>query len=1159
MSPQTTEDGKPIRLTAETELMYNQKHATVLSPTANFQVVQTTNGHAIYFSLGTDGVLYVTEETPLSKTGWVRKTYGENVQDFDVAQNEDGSWSLAVITQKDGQDHLFCASQTNSQWTEISCPLNPVPAFLGVKYLYGHCFVDVARPFNNGLTDRYAVDVENAEWILHRISIGLQKGIQSVLGQRADEDVPGLYTMGVGPSGLEMIYEPIYNAQRKKSAVSASRFSLPKGANTFALATAQDGTTTRAFVAGYDGIYLYQPDNQLDGCQPSLCISSLAVFGTHRPVYGVRSLYASSCKECTSVWGVNHESQLFYATVKAGQEADPGAWSTPLVLAQDVIHMAFYLNSKTMSHTVFVHQTGDHLNLFTQEPKTGVWTPRPIMLPPADVNDMIEYSSFTTHINVLDEYHGHLADHDIEVTSDAVAMVIVNDIPHTLGPGSAVRVKTTAMGAITVIQRTNLLTASSFKVTATRNNHKASLVVDPHINIKNRMQLVQTDQDLKDRGVKATNSTTKGATAIKALHEATQTANIKPAVTTLMTTTTTVKRSVASGGPSSTISLAKGAAELFHFLKVIAHDVEDFAVHILDGVRTFRVTIAGAFYDALLDSTAAIMSALEFVVHKIEMAIEKAIDWLGHLFSWGDMKRTSYVLRTMLRCYYGKLEHDIDAIQSSIDGHIDDAKSALAKATGLKLEGLDDTMGEKRKRNPPPKGSDSPQSNWASHHFQNAGDGGSDGDDGSFKSDVENKVGNAFDTLENFVEREVDSIKRIGDQIRTEVFDQFNDLTVPQMCAKVAGIIGEFVLDSGKNVCDGLLAGGKSILPQVRAIFDHRIDIPVLSPLFKRFFGDDLTVINLMCLLIGVPATILLKIILGQTPFPEGPETDALIHAKDAGDFWKAMRALPTFDPPKPTPQVNTVHTNALSPAPVRTSTSHLFTMGVGADGSSNGADAGAGEGEEPHDRGRDIAAVVLDVFSFLGVFINFPMSLAIRLMKSSRVPGPLIIRVGLRVFLGLRALAYGVCYCASNYAIWDPDLINGWKITAATIAALSTIKQLVPIFLETTPAAKGDAAVIRKAELAENVLCFIEFVLGVAWGVTDIGAFVRECLRGVKPSNVIGVFGGIAFDLSSIAEISMPFIDDGTAWKVFYGQAALGAVYGICKVAEGSLNLHEL
>lgn len=53
-----------MKIINETELMTNQKASTVIVPDKQFEALQTIEGNALVFSIGTDGILYCTREVP---------------------------------------------------------------------------------------------------------------------------------------------------------------------------------------------------------------------------------------------------------------------------------------------------------------------------------------------------------------------------------------------------------------------------------------------------------------------------------------------------------------------------------------------------------------------------------------------------------------------------------------------------------------------------------------------------------------------------------------------------------------------------------------------------------------------------------------------------------------------------------------------------------------------------------------------------------------------------------------------------------------------------------------------------------------------------------------------------------------------------------------
>src|SRR5689334_9821627 len=110
---------KAMRLTHETELMKNYKHAEVMTAGLSFAVIQSPEGRSIFFSIGTDGVLYATREvTATSTTGWTRADLSSSLakgdfatmkaKSFALCQNPESlAFDLALVVTAGDSDHLF--------------------------------------------------------------------------------------------------------------------------------------------------------------------------------------------------------------------------------------------------------------------------------------------------------------------------------------------------------------------------------------------------------------------------------------------------------------------------------------------------------------------------------------------------------------------------------------------------------------------------------------------------------------------------------------------------------------------------------------------------------------------------------------------------------------------------------------------------------------------------------------------------------------------------------------------------------------------------------------------------------------------------------------------------------------------------------------------
>src|SRR5712692_6322612 len=118
-------------ITYSSEMMTNFKQAEVMSAEGKFGALQTDEGHSLFFSLGTDDVFYLTQETPGHVTGWqktdlssaLNADYGGAAivaKTFAVAQNRTTQKvDLAVVITASGNDNLYLSlgnSTSDSGW-----------------------------------------------------------------------------------------------------------------------------------------------------------------------------------------------------------------------------------------------------------------------------------------------------------------------------------------------------------------------------------------------------------------------------------------------------------------------------------------------------------------------------------------------------------------------------------------------------------------------------------------------------------------------------------------------------------------------------------------------------------------------------------------------------------------------------------------------------------------------------------------------------------------------------------------------------------------------------------------------------------------------------------------------------------------------------------
>ncbi|KAK3380944.1 hypothetical protein B0H63DRAFT_545191 [Podospora didyma] len=977
-----------MKLTAESTLMKNQKHAQVMRPDQAFEVLQTAEGDSLFFSIGDDRVFYLTCEARDSTTGWSRidlsssvsKVQGVKVvaKSFSVSQDPASTLvDIALVVTVNNSDQLFtCFGHSSSTASWAAAPLSwtalpfdasgasaPSPLIIDGLYLMStvsgpalspqqNCFVDVRRNPSDALAilDRYYVQPQGTrKWVSHALPIDLKAGsISSCLGHRAiDGKIPGIYTYGTLENIKQLIFVPQYSQFRPGFPPVVSRLAVPAGATSITSAANSAGLTN-LFVAASDGLRVFPPDKQLEGSASTLVVPSVTVAGRNL-LAGLSSLSASTLSGRTVVWGINAQRDLVYVSCAEGAEATPSAWTVPVPLAAGVLGFASYLNVKRKNNVLFAYLNTNAMLQLTQDAVTSEWSSRSIHLPTTDVNAMIEYNTYSTQINLVKDDGTPNTQFSVNVSSTSPVPVYINNKYQFLTPDVPVRASANSCGTITIIQETQSLTGVGYTLTVTESVGAGnSLVIDPTSKAMTTLYGVTDGNSLKSTTVKTADGKTKsllpadvtGDTANAAANGIKQLLAVKdslapPAPKVSLTRTvfaaaaTTDKlsssatlqpsfgmsftskgqatfhqhaeaqkllRPAAKTNGAANHSLAMAAAasqsngvemlwgDLVAWAKRAWQDVSSFVVEWSGKAWKFIVKIGDAIYNAVLDSVAAVVAGIEFVLQKIKVAFEDLVAWLGFLFDWQDMLRTQRVVENFLRHSLTRMVNSLGTAEQTVRTTFDDVEKKIDRWAGITDLGPTDTVGAtSSSQNNVTK---SPESSWAVYHTNNGVEGDlikSTDKALSPVSDAEKTISDASSFLKPFEK----SFTKLGDKAKTEIIDKLATLSPLDLIKRLAALIADTVLEGIADATISLIKLLRIVAKSFLDVLDEPIEIPIISPLYKQLTGETLTMLSVLSLVSGIIATLGYKLVTNKSPYPDNADTKALIAAKDPDTFFR--------------------------------------------------------------------------------------------------------------------------------------------------------------------------------------------------------------------------------------------------------------------------------
>ncbi|MBV9939867.1 MAG: hypothetical protein JO150_15290 [Acidobacteriaceae bacterium] len=506
-----------MKISFESELMKNQKHAVVMAPDKKFAVLQSVEGDSLFFSIGELGELYLTREGSHLRAGWDKISLIEalksqhngagEVRTFEVSQNaETGNIDLALAFTVNGADLLYISlGHSNSdfawargvEWTNIPFdgPASQLPVLIADIYLLqlptpveaadAGCFVVDLKKGSSplGFYDRYYITPSAPQkWNTHMLATDFAVK-QSCLGRSAKGLVrPGIYTLGTDANGSVLQFRALRGF--RDQAPTVARLAVPSGATAIAAAMNSDGNTN-LFVAGDKAIYLFLPDNLHDNAPGQSIVQN-------DMLTGVQSLYAETGYASTTVWGLNAAGDLFRLECKAGSETIPSAWSYPIPLFRNVQKMAPFLNRKLNRSVIFGYMQDEKLVQMTQDPVSAQWRQRNILLPPTAVKDMVEYTSFTTNIKVTDDNTVPIPNSKVAITATTRVGVYLNDVFQVLSD-VPLNVSTDTTGSLTIVQETQTLSAVVYHVKA----ESAASDINPMDKVMGKVGEVNGGSDLE--------------------------------------------------------------------------------------------------------------------------------------------------------------------------------------------------------------------------------------------------------------------------------------------------------------------------------------------------------------------------------------------------------------------------------------------------------------------------------------------------------------------------------------------------------------------------------------------------------------------------------------------------------------------------------------
>lgn len=803
--------------------------------------------------------------------------------------------------------------------------------------------VDVARNPNDSLkyVQRYYLDTNPARvksgeaWRLHAMPVDLDVSrYRSCLGRSEGQKVDGIYTLGSVGDHDTLVYQPLFSRFHPDLPTVAASLYLPIGSAPSAIASVivNESHETDLYVAGQGALYCFPSGAQRHG--------DSGVKVLEDPVFdGVTSLFAFATSKQVVVWGLNRAQQIFYTTCDRASAHQAGKWSLPLPILDEVEKVSPYVNRTDDGHVFFAHAGGALFKKATQSVKTTSWKFDNILLPLPENKAKTKakkFSSYVTRIQVTDDQNQPVGNVSamldekicVSLSSDHRVGLFINNRYTILTP-TPLELPVDATGGLMIVEWVENLEATVLHLHRTA---QPTLDINPMDKPLQQAANLDSDDKVKKAVIRKSNGQVEKPlvdadeaarkafvncmTQLKAAHEGLSKSNTRRDVRLLfadpvhtplssLSARNIVSVSVSASGAAIMTSeptarmAALATQEVTHsawgdfvqWLKSAAEYVFHLIEDVAGKVWHFVVEIAGKVFRFVLDGVHKIVNALEVAFQWVKTAIQDVINFLSFLFAWDDIRRTKDVFKQLLILSAQQATDDILWMKGKFDQTIRTASDGLDDWAGLshssdwtkRVNGDKPASGHAADTDM--QDAHSAPSQFLTHHFTSNAGGATFEGSGPAAADGD-LVGMLKTVLQAF-EAEGDIFSGFTNTLKTEVIEKIGTLTVAQVLKKVLGLLADVLLQTTKVVGDLVFDLVARLVHSAIGVLNADVYIPIVSDILEDVFGmPRFSILDVLCFVGAVPATIIYKLALGEAPFSANDGfSDKVIGAKDVAEL----------------------------------------------------------------------------------------------------------------------------------------------------------------------------------------------------------------------------------------------------------------------------------
>ena len=288
-------------------------------------------------------------------------------------------------------------------------------------------------------------------------------------------------------------------------------------------------------------------------------------------------------------------------------------------------------------------------------------------------------------------------------------------------------------------------------------------------------------------------------------------------------------------------------------------EVAALEVHTLAEGAEILVHVVGKVFSAVVHFAEQVWDVVETVFKTIGADLEKLVRWLGFMFRWDDILQTHRVLRGVVTAGLADLRTRLAEGDALVDRGVEQLKAALGQDPKSHLGELPSSQAMSA-ASPRPKGSDGPESHWATGHMMASPAQG---------PKIPPRDESVAKQLTSDLSSALGAYKAGSSALGPSLATNPASMTVASIGASALALVDDGLVDAIDGVAKATFDVAIDCVDELVELLETPWDIPVLTWVYTNVIakGSTFDLLDVACLATAIPATITYKLATDATPF----------------------------------------------------------------------------------------------------------------------------------------------------------------------------------------------------------------------------------------------------------------------------------------------------